>query len=891
MIYKALKRILPIVLSVMLLMTALPVHISVSAAATTVNVLDGQVSVTDSVGNGSLSNGTVTITAKGSLFSKTTNTVTIANETANRATLSFDYTATSANSFKIAGATANASGTYSVLLDAGATLTIVITSNSGISNLTATLKLSNFSLIKAADSSNVTVEFDSALGSVTVDGAAVSSGDTIEDIKSGTSLTLAATPNSGTEFYGWIDTATGEVLSSNASYTYEPTADATIKPVFIGSGSPLYFMISTTTEKTFRSGLLYLTKNTYYTVDSATHIFDNFAAATSTAAATTSKVIVPLNDGTIPSGDYTIPSGVTLLIPFDDANTMYTNNVEAREYKDTDTYKEPFVKPTPYCNITLASGVNITVNGSLNLSAKQIVVNGGKVSGGSPVDSVSMLVMEEDSSITVNSGGKLYAYGFITGNGTVTAKNNSDVYECFQIMDFRGGTQATDMENRVFPISQYYIQNIEVPLTLEYGSREHSYTNVRMLDSNFGSAVEFIGPDSSSMFNLTQGSVTKTYDGATDRLIIELNGKMVMRPVSLKVGTETLDSEDYVLAVNNNITINVNEESEITINQDIALLPGTEMYIDEGATATLGSGKKVYVYDAAEWGNFVYSAANKPFAPVEYAPGRTYTRTAANLVDAKIQVDGTVDASAGFVYTTKGGANIYSTGTGTAKTQKGTETVTYQLVQGTGYSQIPITPARLKNADGTYLETGSSSTESNTYTYTNGKWVCSTHTYEIKEEVEPTCTENGHTTYECKVCKNSYDEVKTATGHKAGADATCTTAQTCTICGTELTAAKGHSYGEFTVKTAPTHSEEGCKTATCSGCGDEKTEIIPKIVCDINGDGITGKAENVKLKLFMLDVREPSDEEFALFDMNDDGYINVVDYAIMYNILKANGIL
>ena len=47
-------------------------------ASKTVTVLDGKVSVTDDNGTGSVSDGTVTITAKGSMFSKKTHNITIA---------------------------------------------------------------------------------------------------------------------------------------------------------------------------------------------------------------------------------------------------------------------------------------------------------------------------------------------------------------------------------------------------------------------------------------------------------------------------------------------------------------------------------------------------------------------------------------------------------------------------------------------------------------------------------------------------------------------------------------------------------------------------------------------------------------------------------------------
>ena len=67
---------------------------------------------------------------------------------------------------------------------------------------------------------------------------------------------------------------------------------------------------------------------------------------------------------------------------------------------------------------------------------------------------------------------------------------------------------------------------------------------------------------------------------------------------------------------------------------------------------------------------------------------------------------------------------------------------------------------------------------------------------------DPTCTEDGYTTYTCSICKHSYVE--------AGEEK------------------KGHSYNEV-VTTEPTCTEKGEKTLTCSACGDSKTEEIDTI--------------------------------------------------------------
>ena len=82
----------------------------------------------------------------------------------------------------------------------------------------------------------------------------------------------------------------------------------------------------------------------------------------------------------------------------------------------------------------------------------------------------------------------------------------------------------------------------------------------------------------------------------------------------------------------------------------------------------------------------------------------------------------------------------------------------------------------------------------------------------------PTCTEGGYTTYTCSVCNDSYVADETAAlGHKA-TEATCTEASVCEVCKVELEAALGHKYEA--VVTAPTCTEAGFTTYTCSACND-----------------------------------------------------------------------
>ena len=770
---------------------------------TVVDVLDGQISISDSANTGKVSGSTYTATAKGSLFSKKTNNITITNNTDSQVQLSFAYSADKASSLKIADSAVAASGNYSVMLASKGTLSITLVSNSGLSNTTATLNLSNFSCTVAKEASNVTVNYDDTLGTVTAGEATVAAGST-QEVSLADGIVLTAAANGDAKFLGWINDADNSILSSAASFTLKPADDMTVRAVFAQNGGKAWFAVGTAASKTQSSGLLGLSKLTYYQVG-ATGLYDDLNAA---AAAASGKTMVLMNDATLPAGDYTIPAGVKLLIPFDSANTMYTT--EAISVLD-------YVKPTAFRTLTLADGANLIVNGELSLSAKHTSAQGSKYNGGSPTGPVSFLKMEGDSTITINNGGTLYAYGFVTGSGSVTAMDGAKVYENFQIMDFRGGSQSTDMENGVFPLSQYYIQNIEVPLTIHSGATEYAYTTVYMSNTDFGSAVAFIAK-SGAMFNLNSGYVVKRYDGATDRLIVEAYGDMTFSSINMTVGTSSINSKNYDLPINSNLTVHVHEGT-ITMNQDLALLPGAKIIIDEGAQGVLGSGINVYVYDADEWGTYA-GPGNKKWIALTYAPGRTYDRTEADLVDAEIIINGSIDASKGYVYTTAGGANVYSTGTGEAKIQPGTQTVTYQLIQGSDYVQIPLTSAKLKNADGSDMITDYTS---GTYTYTDGVWVkACNHSYNEIIDRADTCTEAGQKTFVCKDtvnCGHSYTEEIPATGHTMAA-ATCTAPATCQTCGHTEGEANGHTPVTDAEK-APTCTEIGLTEGShCSVCGE-----------------------------------------------------------------------
>ena len=434
--------------------------------------------------------------------------------------------------------------------------------------------------------------------------------------------------------------------------------------------------------------------------------------AITAAQSGTDKTIVVATDGSL-SGSYTIPAGVTLLVPFDDANTLY---------KETPTATRKAAAAKAYRKLVLAADAALTVEGAISVGGQYYSAGGSQIGG--MVGNYGHLWLNTGAAITVKSGGALYAWGFVSGNGAVAAESGAKVYEWFQIGDFRGGRATMCMGKNVFPFSQYFIQNIESPLTIYSGAEEILYTDIYASDSQNGASVTFIG--NSGMFKVLSGSLTKQYDAAQDRMVYTVDGKAELNSLSINSGALRVDSSEYVLPITNNMTLHITPRSSITTNQDIALLPGVQVYVDKAAELTIAARKKAYIYDSDQWTDQNYVNPNAKFKSVLYSPTKSYTRTNADLVDALVDVNGTLIA-AGAIYTTKSGADVCSsqkTGRYIMKATSGTETITYQYTQsGSNVTShdIGIDPIRLKNDDGSYTDTKGAAQDQ--YNFEVDKWL------------------------------------------------------------------------------------------------------------------------------------------------------------------------
>ena len=733
-------------------------------------------------------------------------TLTITNNKNTTATLSFDYAIEqNSGTIQVDGTAVTAGDKFSKELAPNASIKVYI--KSGSTSAATKITMTNVALV-----SNVTatVTFQPAEnGSYTVDGKAITEAYTNTQ-SSMTAYQLAATPAAGYQFMGWYNVTEGKYINTSPKAALNIENDCTITARFVSNDAALF--------------------------ETGGQRFADLNEAVAYAQANKQSKITLATDGSI-SGNYTIPSGITLLIPFDAAGTLYTDSPAA-------------IRTTPaskaFRTLTMSEGASITVNGAISLGGRYFAAGGSQQ--GRPVGDYGYIKMADNSSITVKKGGNLYAWGFISGSGSVLAESGATVYEFYQIADFRGGSASSNMHHNVFPFSQYFVQNIEVPLTLNAGANEKVFSGVYAMSTTYTTSINFIG--NNGMFKVASGSFTKDYDEKTDRLLLTVNGEAELNTLSLKLAGMSVNSASYVLPITNNITINI-QSGNVKIDQDTALLAGVEVNIAEGAGLTVANGKNIYFYDSDEWNsdNFVWGSCK--FKSVAYAPGKAYNRSNNDLVDAKMDVNGSVTAI-GAIYTTGSGADICSSnGTGKYIQQgaPGTATVTYQYnANGNNAVTIPITAAKLHNADGSYTETKTAKA-GDTINYVSGVWggtPCAHENTELRNAKDATCTVPGYTgdTY----CKDCGEKIGTGTaipakGHKEVVDpavpATCeepgkTEGKHCSVCNEvivkqEVIPAKGHT--EVIDPAVPATCEEPGKTEGkhCSVCNKVlvEQEAIP----------------------------------------------------------------
>lgn len=613
-------------------------------------------------------------------------TITLKNGYSSSATLKFDYEAKNPSGTVTVDSTTSNQGTFVKELAAGEEVTITISSSEDESGHSAgvELKITGLSLTQK-DVMATTTFIPGEHGSYTVNGKAVD-GEISHKQKSTDEYSLNAQAEAGYTFFGWKNKTTRSYLSTKNPVSIGIASDCTIQPVFIPEDWAQFGVGS----------------EVFYDLNEANAFALNLKQAT--------KTIVLIKSGSLPVGQYTISSGVTLLIPYSSSTEVHTTSPSNSGTEDIKSNR------LAYRTLTVPSGAQINVHGELNVDG-QISKNKSL-----PTGQYGLITLESGANIHLygevdgnGDKGNLYCWGYINGGGMVIAHSNASVYESFQLTGWRGGNASQKLvreadEKRVFPLNQYYIQNVEAALQFNYGAKEYVYASVVVL-SNIQKYIttEFISTDTSNtgMFRLKPGcTFTKKYVPETDRMIFEVDGDFTISTMEMDFEIVKLQTKQYELPINSNFSVNIlSGTTTIASTQGVALLPGAEFTVAHNAKFVAAS--SMYVYDRDEWIAGNYASSNAKLLVVGYSPsyGVKTKRTDADLVDAAINVNGTIKIS-GKLYTTIGGANIFSSeGTGKIifESETTATTTTNQVIQTgnkvSGYASINCTSAKLRNAN------------------------------------------------------------------------------------------------------------------------------------------------------------------------------------------------
>ena len=498
-------------------------------------------------------------------------------------------------------------------------------------------------------------------------------------------------------------------------------------------------------------------------------------------------VIFMTNDYVLPAGYYTLPENATIVVPMSDTQAKEVNITAPRvAFHDVDRSR-PYVEPTEFRRLTFANGVNMEVFGNIELTCTQFASNEAYTS--QPYGSYGRLVLEAGSHMTLQSGSELRAWGYVTGAGEIDARRGSKVREMFQMGDWKGAMTsvkitgmaasagiADDSDKKIFPVSQYFIQNVESPVKYHPGAVLSTSASVGEGLGGFlgvtmtAADIKIVGVSGTDqaifLMDIAADAdntwVRKWYDAEHDIQVYEINsgahiGSMVLDMGELSYSSYKLpvklNSANFDLPITTNMKIHL-LTGTMDFKQNTSLLPGSEVQVDKESTVTVAKDNAdpehtgaIYVYDAADWDKYafcrVYGQADGTAYTkvVRYAPsanggaGGTPTSRDEQVCppSAAINVRGTFNTDLGYVYTSAHGANIFSNNSDAGTfifnqdaSAAGSRIVYQVLGEGT-YNSQEFTSAQLRNgiADPAYATTSTAVT-GDAYCYIDNRWTIMT---------------------------------------------------------------------------------------------------------------------------------------------------------------------
>ena len=400
--------------------------------------------------------------------------------------------------------------------------------------------------------------------------------------------------------------------------------------------------------------------NNYYTIEDALDVAkegQTIFVLNDTAFATQEIAGVLYNDVKFK----TVKTGVTLLLPFNENDTV--GHIGAGEDGSANYKATVALTGTAklYKTLVIPEGIEVIVNGKLIVGAQT-----GTTVAGQKQNAVSGNYCEISlgGTITLNNA-TLEVYGYIKGNGEITA-NNTTAIENLYLSGWMGGTQSAvryigndkidgaslaisgnlKIDNPTqFPFSQYELRSIQSRITINKGSKLQGYAKIATgkleqlgglvkVPAQINEAIlNFISSDasnaSSGLFRLVgnNSKIIKSMSG--DRVRFDLFDEIKDGYTSLSVKvikkTVNMTSEKVFFPIDGRTDITLKNGATFTQSYMFKALPGATITVESGGIYNLNG--TLVMYD-------------KSFTDIS-----TYPYPGASRGDAKLIVNGTMNVN------------------------------------------------------------------------------------------------------------------------------------------------------------------------------------------------------------------------------------------------------
>lgn len=357
----------------------------------------------------------------------------------------------------------------------------------------------------------------------------------------------------------------------------------------------------------------------------------------------------------------TVKTGVTLLLPFNENDTV--GHIGAGEDGSANYKATAALTGTAklYKTLVIPEGVEVIVNGKLIVGAQTGTTVAGQKQN---VVSGNYCEISLGGTITLNNA-TLEVYGYIKGNGEITA-NNTTVIENLYLSGWMGGVQSAvryigndkidgaslaisgnlKIDNPTqFPFSQYELRSIQSRITINKGSKLQGYAKIATgkleqlgglvkVPAQINEAIlNFISSDasnaSSGLFRLVgnNSKIIKSMSG--DRVRFDLFDEIKDGYTSLSVKvikkTVSMTSEKVFFPIDGRTDITLKNGATFTQSYMFKALPGATITVESGGIYNLNG--KLVMYD-------------KSFTDIS-----TYPYPGASRGDAKLIVNGAMNVN------------------------------------------------------------------------------------------------------------------------------------------------------------------------------------------------------------------------------------------------------